>query len=136
MPWLPDSCFPGSRSTFQPRILLFHHPLLQLSEQRRRLAQCLAGRRLALGPRADGPGVIVGQRLVAPRFFLILHHLLGPEQLPVIPQVLVELLCRMRQDGRQERLQVVDDAQDDVDGGGSGLAVFFDLEPGRLAVQG
>jgi hypothetical protein len=68
--------------------------------------------------------------------FLVLDHVLRAEELAVVAQVLVELLRRVRQDRRQDRLQVVDDAQDDVDAGRGRLAIFLDLEPGRLAVQG
>jgi hypothetical protein len=80
--------------------------------------------------------VIVGQRLVGARLLLVLYHVLGAKELAVIAQVLVQLLRRMRQDGRQDGLQVVDDTQDYVDAGSGGLAVLLDLEPGRFAVQG
>jgi len=65
---------------------------------------------------ADGPAVVIGQCLVGEGFLLILDHLLCPEQLPFIPQVLVQLLCpvlwhrRVGQDRRQDGLQVVHDA--------------------------
>ena len=61
---------------FQPRILLFNYALIQLFEQRRRLAQRLARGQLARRPGADGATVIVGQRVVAARLFLVLDHLL------------------------------------------------------------
>jgi hypothetical protein len=41
----------------------------------------------------------------------------------------------VRQDGRQDRLQVVHHAQDDVHAGRRRDPVLFDLEPGRLAVE-
>ena len=63
----------------------------------------------ALRPGADGSAVIVGQRLVAACFLLGLDHVLCAEQLPFVPQVLVKLLCSVRQDGSQDRLQVVHD---------------------------
>jgi sugar phosphate isomerase/epimerase len=42
----------------------------------------------------------------------------------------------MRQDRRQDRLQVVHDAQDDMHRGRRRLPILPDLEPGRVAVQG
>jgi hypothetical protein len=84
---------------------------------------------------ADSPAVIVGQRPVTPRLFLVLDHVLRAKEVTVVAQVLVEFLRRVGQDGCQDRLQIVHDAQDDLHRRrrcGPGL---LDLEPGRLAVQ-
>ena len=64
------------------------------------------------------------------RFFFVLDHVLRPKQLAVVPKVLVQPLRRVRQDGRQDRLQIVYDAQDDVDTRRRGSRVRLDLEPG------
>jgi hypothetical protein len=120
----------------QPRLLLLSHTLVQLLEKGRRRAQRLPRRQFTLRPGADRPRVVVGQRPVRPRLFLVLDHLLRAEQLPFVAQVLVELLSGVGQDRRQDRLEVVDDAQDDVDTGRRRLGILLDLEPGRLAVQG
>jgi hypothetical protein len=44
-------------------------------------------------------------------------------------------LRRVGRDGRQDRLQIVHHAQDDVDAGRRCLRILLDLEPGRLAIQ-
>ena len=59
----------------------------------------------------------------------------GVEGLPLVAQVFVELLGGVRQDRRQDCLQVVHGAQDHVHALRCRLAVVLDLEPGRLAVQ-
>jgi hypothetical protein len=77
-------------------MLLLDHALIQLPEQRRRLAQCLAHRQLTLRPRPQRTAVVLGQGLVAARLFLVLDHLLSAEQLPLVAQVLMQLLCPVR----------------------------------------
>jgi hypothetical protein len=47
----------------------------------------------------------------------------------------VQPLRRVRQDGRQDRLQIIHHAQDDIDARRRRLPVLLDLEPGRLAIQ-
>ena len=44
-------------------------------------------------PAPNGAAVIVGQRLVRPRFLLVLDYVLGTEELAVMAQVLVQILC-------------------------------------------
>jgi chorismate mutase len=55
--WFLISC---SRSPFQPRVLLLDHTLVQLLEERRRLAQRLAVRQGAWRPRPHRTAMIVG----------------------------------------------------------------------------
>ena len=92
------SCFPIPLSSFQPRVLLLDHALIQLLEEQRRLAPRLPRREGAGLPGADGTAVIVGQSRVTAGLFLILDHLLRPKELPLGAQVLVQLLRRVRQD--------------------------------------
>jgi hypothetical protein len=119
------------------RVLLLDHTLVQLLEERCWLTQGLGGRQFTLRPGADGARVIVGQRPVGTHLLLVLDYVLGAEQLPIVAQVLVELLRRVRQDRRQDGLQVVDDAHAlrDVDARRRRLPVLLDLEPRRLTVQ-
>jgi hypothetical protein len=121
----------------QPCVLFLAHAVVQSLKERRRLSQCLPRRQLARCPGADGPAIIVRRRLVTPRLFLVLDHLLGAKALAVVAQVLVKLLRRVRQDRRQDRLQIVDDAHAlrDVDARRRGLRVLLDLEPGRFSVE-
>jgi len=79
--------------------------------------------------------MVVGQRLVAACLFFVLDHMLRAEELAIVAQVLMQLLRRVGQDRRQDRLQVVDDPQDDVDRRLRRFGVLLDLEPGRLAIQ-
>jgi hypothetical protein len=72
---------------------------------------------------------------VGSRLLLVLNHVLGAKKLAVVAQVLVQLLRRVRQDGRKDGFQVVDGAQDDVDRCCCSSPVLLDLEPGRLAIQ-
>ena len=76
------------RLSFQPRVLFLDEALIQLLEERRRLAQRLPRRQFALRPGADGPAVVVGQGVVAAGFFLVFDDVLGAEELPVVAQVL------------------------------------------------
>jgi hypothetical protein len=93
---IPESRLAASHLSFQPRVLLLDDALVQLLEQRRRLAQDLAThpwgvprRQRTRRPGADGAAVVVGQRLVRARFLLVLDHLLGAKELPVVSQVLM-----------------------------------------------
>ena len=61
--------------------------------------------------------MIVRQRPVATGLLLVLDHVLRPKQLPLVAQVLVQPLGGVGQDRRQDGLQVVHDAQDDVETG-------------------
>jgi hypothetical protein len=67
---------------------------------------------------------------MAAALLLVLYHVLYAEGLPVIAHVLVELLRRVRQDRRQDRLQAVHHTQDDVDAHRRRVAIPLDLEPG------
>jgi hypothetical protein len=80
---------------------------------------------------ADCAAVVVGQRGMAARLLLVLDHVLGAKELSLVPMILVEPLRRVRQD----RLEIVDGAQDDVRDRRRRLRILLDLEPGRLAVQ-
>ena len=60
------------RSSLHPRVLVLDHSLVQLFEERRRLAQSLPHWQRTRHPGTDGARVIVGQRLVAASFFLVL----------------------------------------------------------------
>ena len=96
------SCAP--LSSFQPRVLLPDHALVQLLEEWRLLAQRLPWWQLALRPGAGSAAVIVGQRPVGAQpavagLFLVLDHVLRAKELPVVAQVLVELLCPVRGTG-------------------------------------
>ncbi len=51
---------------------------------------------------------------------LVFHHPLRAKELSLISQVLVALLRRVRQDRRQDDLQIVDDTQDLEGSPGSG----------------
>jgi hypothetical protein len=81
----------------KPRILLPDQALVQFLEERSRLAEGLPRRQLALRSGADGATVVVGQRLVRTRLLLVLDHMLRAEELPVVAQILVQLLRRVRQ---------------------------------------
>jgi len=133
--WSNQETRPVCSLICQPRILLADQTLIQLLEERHRLAQRLSRRRFALLPRADRPHVVTRQRFVRPRLFLELDHVLRANELSIVAQVLVQPLCRVGQDGRQDRLQVVHSAQDDVNARRGRLPVLLDLEPGRLAIQ-
>ena len=67
---------------------------------------------------------------MAAALLLVLHHVLYAEGLPVIAHLLVGLLRRVRQDQRQDRLQAVHHAQDDINAHRRHVAFLLDLEPG------
>jgi hypothetical protein len=72
---------------------------------------------------------------VAARLFLVLDHKLCAKELTAVAKALAGLLSRVWQDRRQDRLQVVHDAQDNVHRRRRRGPVLLDLEPGRFAVQ-
>jgi hypothetical protein len=88
---------PGSSAAFallpfKSRVLLIDQALVELLEERRRPPERLSWRKVALCPGSDGTAVVVGQSRVRPGLLLVLHHVPGAKELPVVAQEFNELL--------------------------------------------
>ena len=65
--------------SFEPRVLLLDHALIQLFKEWRWRAQGLPRRQFTLGPGTHRAAVIVGQGLMGTGLLLVLDHLLRAE---------------------------------------------------------
>src|SRR5690606_24428825 len=123
----PYRLFITRRAEVSP--LSFDNLRFKFDEERLRLAQRLTLRQVAWLPAANRFAAVIDQRLMRALALVIFGNGEIAEKLAIVTQIGVQLLCAVRQERREQDLEVVDNPQDRVNRPGGVFGIFLDRLP-------